>query len=131
MGSPALPPDAGYDLSSNSGDVYRLELDVNEDLFDVELGPPVGKRMRLDNGIWVREYTSGRVYVNPSRYTQQAVRLGAPLTDLKGNRVVDLEMGPLTGVILIDEASASGLLLLGLFYIVQLYVDCQGLRQRG
>ncbi len=103
MGSPALPSGASYDLSSNDGNIYRLELGENARIFGIELGPPLRDRVKMPDGIWVREFEDGMVCVNPSRYGSGAVELGGVLLDLHGNPVTEISLGPRTGAILVGE----------------------------
>ena len=64
--SPHLPEGSPYDLSCYAADVYAAELEAYPEIFDVELGPPMGVRYPVEEHLWAREFQRGRVYVNAS-----------------------------------------------------------------
>lgn len=75
-----------YDRESRGGFNFSIVMDVvekNRDLFDVEMGCPMGSRVR-HGGAWVRRYQNGAVVVNPTP-AEIHLRLDGAFVDIHGS----------------------------------------------
>ena len=100
IGSPHLPEGSPYDLSCYAADVYAAELEAYPEIFDVELGPPMGVRYPVEEHLWAREFQRGRVYVNASLTESRVVDLGETMQNVDDGAVDRLTLPPRTGAIL-------------------------------
>ncbi len=107
MGSPALSPDAPYDLSSYQADIYSLELEEHASIFGVELGMPVADRVRVGPDFWVRQFTNGLVYVNPSLTRTTVFEVDGSMRNVEGEVVSQVTLGPRSGAILLGPEPVS------------------------
>ena len=98
--SPHLPEGSPYDLSCYAADVYAAELEAYPEIFDVELGPPMGVRYPVEEHLWAREFQRGRVYVNASLTESRVVDLGETMQNVDDGAVDGLTLPPRTGAIL-------------------------------
>ena len=108
--SPHLPEGSPYDLSCYAADVYAAELEAYPEIFDVELGPPMGVRYPVEEHLWAREFQRGRVYVNASLTESRVVDLGETMQNVDDGAVDGLTLPPRTGAIL---RSAGGTVVTG------------------
>jgi len=100
VGSPALSRSASYDYSSYEAAIYELELREHPGLFSVDLGGPQGGRAEIEEDFWVRAYSKGLVFVNPSSTRARAFQLDAPMKDVNGSWVTRVELAPRSAAIL-------------------------------
>ena len=94
---------AAFFLISGGGDAtncsYRDTPDDWWNLYDVDLGEPLAAFTR-DGELYVREYSNGRVVVNPPDAAQRIVDLGATFIDSSGASITAVTLDPATGVVL-------------------------------
>lgn len=71
--------------------------------WDTDLGVPSSSYMRRADGVYLREFARGRVYVNPTRRTR-TIELRGTFTTLTGQRVTSLTLGPSSAEVLTGPA---------------------------
>jgi hypothetical protein len=79
-------------------DRFGASRTASHPLYTLDIGTPLGPYANRD-GVYTRNFSAGRVLVNPSRRIR-TVALGGTYLTPTGNRVTTVKMGPNTGKIL-------------------------------